>query len=186
MTGKLRVRVREVHINKILQGLHVKMICVQCISHGQRIKVLHYINSLAPRICGCNFDCMILKHISVTDIWIISCNYPQLNAKGSYWWRLNIGSGNGLVSPDNKPLPEPVLTQLYVTIWCHNELSLEFVLSFVHTSIRHTCGIFILLEENTTRKLLSLSLDLFFKISLFQVTFLIYCFLLLSFILTFI
>ena len=31
----------------------------------------------------------------------------------------NIGSGNGLVLPGNKPLPEPMLTQIYVAIWHH-------------------------------------------------------------------
>ena len=30
----------------------------------------------------------------------------------AYWWWVNIGSGNGLVL--SKPLPEPVLTQIYV------------------------------------------------------------------------
>ena len=29
---------------------------------------------------------------------------------------INIGSGNGLVLSGNKPLPEPVLTQIYVAI----------------------------------------------------------------------
>ena len=31
----------------------------------------------------------------------------------------NIGSGNGLVPSGNKPLPEPMLTQIYVAIWRH-------------------------------------------------------------------
>ena len=33
--------------------------------------------------------------------------------------RVNIGSGNGLVPSGNKPLPEPMLTQLYVAIILH-------------------------------------------------------------------
>ena len=32
---------------------------------------------------------------------------------------VNIGSGNGLVSSGNRPLPEPMLTQSYVAIWRH-------------------------------------------------------------------
>ena len=32
-------------------------------------------------------------------------------------WLLNIGSANALVPSGNKPLPEPVLTQIYVSIW---------------------------------------------------------------------
>ena len=32
---------------------------------------------------------------------------------------VNIGSGNGLVPSGNKPLPEPMLTQIYVAKWSH-------------------------------------------------------------------
>ena len=35
---------------------------------------------------------------------------------------VNIGSGNGLVPSGNKPLPEPMLTQISdsdLAIWCH-------------------------------------------------------------------
>ena len=35
---------------------------------------------------------------------------------------VNLCSGNGLVSSDNKPLLEPMLIQIYITIWRHNEL----------------------------------------------------------------
>ena len=31
----------------------------------------------------------------------------------------NIGSGNGLVPNETKPLPEPMLSQIYVAIWHH-------------------------------------------------------------------
>ena len=34
------------------------------------------------------------------------------------WWEVNTGSGNGLVPSDNKPLPEPMLTQILATIGC--------------------------------------------------------------------
>ena len=32
---------------------------------------------------------------------------------------VNIGLSNGLVPLGNKPLPEPMLTQIYVTKCCH-------------------------------------------------------------------
>ena len=32
---------------------------------------------------------------------------------------VNIGSGNGLVLSGNKPLPEPMLTQIFDAIWRH-------------------------------------------------------------------
>ena len=38
---------------------------------------------------------------------------------GSYWWWINVGSGNGLVPLGNKPLPEPMLTQIFVTTSHH-------------------------------------------------------------------
>ena len=37
-----------------------------------------------------------------------------MNATRPYWEKVNIGSGNGLVPPGNKPLAEPMLTQIYV------------------------------------------------------------------------
>ena len=36
-----------------------------------------------------------------------------MNATRPYWGEVNIGSGNGLVPSGNKPLPEPMLTQIY-------------------------------------------------------------------------
>ena len=33
--------------------------------------------------------------------------------------QLNMGSGNGLVPSGNKPLPEPMLTEIYIAIWHH-------------------------------------------------------------------
>ena len=44
---------------------------------------------------------------------------PQVIVTGPHWWYINIGSGNGLVPSGTKPLPEPMLTQFYVGIWCH-------------------------------------------------------------------
>ena len=42
-----------------------------------------------------------------------------MNATRPYWWWVNIGLGNGLVSSGNKPLPEPMLTQFFVAKWYH-------------------------------------------------------------------
>ena len=52
-------------------------------------------------------------------------NHSQLNATRSHWYLVNIGSGNGLVLSGNKPLPEPMLTDLYchMTSLGHNELN---------------------------------------------------------------
>ena len=45
-----------------------------------------------------------------------------MNVTGPQWWYVNIGSGNGLV-PDTKPLPEPMLTQIYMLPY-HDMVSL--------------------------------------------------------------
>ena len=41
----------------------------------------------------------------------------QVNAIEHLWWYVNIGLCNGLVASCNKPLPEPMLTQICDTIW---------------------------------------------------------------------
>ena len=58
-----------------------------------------------------NFSGWWLRHL----LW----NCPNINVTGLHWSPGNIGSGNGLVPSGNKPLPEPMLTQISVAIWCH-------------------------------------------------------------------
>ena len=55
------------------------------------------------------------------DIYLdhILWNWASVIATRPHWWTVNIGSGNGLVLSGNKRLPEPMLTQIFVTIWLH-------------------------------------------------------------------
>ena len=39
-------------------------------------------------------------------------NPPHMNVTGTQWWTFNICSGIALVSSDNKPIPEPILTHI--------------------------------------------------------------------------
>ena len=78
------------------------------------------INSLAPRTLDNNFGSKIFKLIPQNSSLGACCEialrwmpYNLSNVK------VYIGSGNGLVPSGNKPLPEPMLTQIYVAIWCH-------------------------------------------------------------------
>ena len=78
------------------------------------------INSLAPGKFEWKFRYVIFKWILVIDGWSISCEIALIwMPLGLHWWSVNIGSGNGLVTSGNKPLPEPMLTQIFVAIWCH-------------------------------------------------------------------
>ena len=58
---------------------------------------------------------------NLNDSWLrhLLWNCPNMNVIGLHWWSVNIGSGNGLVPSGNKPLPEPMLTDISVAIWCH-------------------------------------------------------------------
>ena len=57
--------------------------------------------------------------IHCTEFWLgnslWSCS--KVNATELHWWDINIDSGNGLVPAGTRPLPEPMLTQIYVAIW---------------------------------------------------------------------
>ena len=46
--------------------------------------------------------------------WYHLWNCSQINVTGLNRWQVNIGSGNGLVPSGNKPLSEPMLTQIIV------------------------------------------------------------------------
>ena len=51
-----------------------------------------------------------------SDWWLMNLlrKVPRKNATGTYWWQVNIASGNGLVSSGNRSLPEAMLDQKYV------------------------------------------------------------------------
>ena len=69
---------------------------------------LHF-NSLAPGKLDWNFRYVIFQW-NFSDSWFRHLLWfcPDMNATGLHWWSVTIGSGNGLVSPGYKPLPEPM------------------------------------------------------------------------------
>ena len=98
---------------------------------------MDFINSLAPGRFKQNFKEEIFQLILVIDGWSISCKIilkwmpmdltddKSRLVQVMAWCHMateiwvKIGSGNGLVPSGNKPLPEPILTQISVTIWHH-------------------------------------------------------------------
>ena len=70
------------------------------------------LNSLVPGRSGNIWTCVLWTHIlgtcEIAPRWMLQ---KPIN--------FNMGSGNGLMLVGNKPLPEPMVTQLSVTIWSH-------------------------------------------------------------------
>ena len=46
-------------------------------------------------------------------------NCLMTNINRLNWWEAYTGSGNGVVPAGTKPLPEPMLTQIYAVIYRH-------------------------------------------------------------------
>ena len=84
-----------------------------------------------------------------------------MNSTGPYCWKVNIGSGNGLVPSGNKPLPEPMLTQFLVALWTQwvNVPSLGILYPFEYKSF---VGRRIFDDDNT--KAISLGLNIWIPV----------------------
>ena len=93
-------------------GTRMRMKIVPCGTPEREVTV----NSLAPGRCGSNFKLFIFKLISMIDFLSISYNIA-ISCIAQDWWLVNNDSGNSLVPSGNKSLHEPMLTQIYVTIW---------------------------------------------------------------------
>ena len=81
----------------------------------------HNFNSLAPGRCGGNLERFIFKLIIQNSTLGTNCEIDLrwVNIMELPEWDVNIGSGNGLVPSGNKPLPEIMLTAIYVVVWHH-------------------------------------------------------------------
>ena len=77
------------------------------------------LNSLAPGRLKWNFRYHFQANSSNWRLRYLLWNCPQMTVTALHWWSLNIGSGNGLVPSGNKPLSEPMLTQISAAIWRH-------------------------------------------------------------------
>ena len=81
------------------------------------------VNWLSPKKCSCNSK-FIIFHMHINERYLehFLWNHPHVNATRPHWWLVKIGSGNDYVPSGNKPLPEPMLTQIYFAIWCQSKL----------------------------------------------------------------
>ena len=62
-------------------------------------------------------DAAFLTHVMDWILEYVILNFSHANATELLWWWVTIGSGNDLVPYGTKPLPESMLTQIYVAIW---------------------------------------------------------------------
>ena len=79
---------------------------------------------------------------------------PLDESQWTYWWQVNIGSGNCLVPSGSKPLPVLMLTQTYVVIWCHWA---QRVLKHPHPYLKYT-GTTILAQSSSQLQRLDLKI----------------------------
>ena len=86
-------------------------------THRQSETLAHW---LVPGRLGGTFRKVILQD-DLSDWWLRYrlWNCAQINITGPHWWKVNIGSGDGLVPSGIKPLLELMLTQINVAVWRH-------------------------------------------------------------------
>ena len=79
-----------------------------------------FVDSLAPGRCGSVFEVVIFDRMQRNKFMSTSCEIIlRWMQESTFHYKSINGSGNGLVLSDNKPLSEPMLTQIFVAIWCH-------------------------------------------------------------------
>ena len=110
------------HINSCNNEITIKQSDFEnwCLTFYQYVPCLMLLNSLVP---GDLFNFQISNFQANFGLLMAEVCLAKLLSVDSHWTSLikvSVGSGNGLVPSGNKPLPEPMLTQIYVTIWHHS------------------------------------------------------------------
>ena len=116
----IKKKVYPLHCQKYICVFFVIIVDWMIIFDKGSIEYLE-INSMSPGGCSFNFMCVMFKCVVVITFLSISNTMYCLYVNGSTSWQMSvrIGLGYGLVLSGNKPLPEPMLTEIYVAIRCH-------------------------------------------------------------------
>ena len=69
-----------------------------------------------PLRSGGDFKSVISQHMLRIWFWSTCQIAPGVNATEHLWWEIKIGSSIGLSPSGNKPLPDPMLTQITKTM----------------------------------------------------------------------
>ena len=110
----------------------VNMCCIDIIPNF--IMFVHITSAFhtAMLLTHCSLgDLVIIKKVLSLSEHMLTIKVMSTSCEIALRWVVqntfdDVGSGNGLVPSGNKPLPEPVLSQIYVTIWYHNGLIHEY------------------------------------------------------------
>ena len=130
-TGGLRWMTRD-HTDDKSTSVQVMAWCRQATSHYLNqcwpisptpygVTRPQWVNSFAPERHGCNIKLVnIQTPIKGSCFEHFQWLLPQMIATTtSHRWKVNIGSGSGLVLSGTKTLTEPMWTKIYDSIWCH-------------------------------------------------------------------
>ena len=115
--------------NKVITCLQFEDVSLWVVVRGLKLRkreiesvaMVSHINSLTPGRSWFNFKSAIFYLVLLIGIFRSSYDDALM---GFIWRRVNNDSDNGLVPSGNKPLPEPMLTKIYVAIWRHRLISL--------------------------------------------------------------
>ena len=116
--GPFRINFSEIWIKMQWYSFnesHFNMSSTKC--HPFGLLRPHYFNSSINAWCICTLKFNNFQtHIVDKFMGHFLLNCPQVNATWPHWWSVDTALVNGLVSLGNKPLPEPMLTQIYVAL----------------------------------------------------------------------
>ena len=87
-----------------------------------------------------------------SDWWLKFLLWNCSHITRPHWWWVSIGSGNGLLPSGKTPLHESMLTQIYVAIWRHKDLTAVTVTCGIRRRISPVRRLFFFLRFNQTSK----------------------------------
>ena len=82
-------------------------------------KFIYHLLSLVPGRCSSNFQSVISEHMLLIKFMRTLEISVRWMPQNTFDDKSTNGSGNGLVPSGIKPLPERMVTNICVAIWCH-------------------------------------------------------------------
>ena len=107
----------RLHVNKVCEHWRFRIYSSLRLSYNNSYWIHCNMEDVAvmSKVHFSSSFCRIVAWVLTVKLRSGECNRTLLLSQ--HWFI--IGSCNGLVQPGNKPLPEPMFTQIYVAIWRH-------------------------------------------------------------------